>query len=144
MALSSSAMVGRHMPAFVSLDDLTAMMAADRHGHRYELSPEGVLSVRPADGYAHAVVATRLVGWLLAGGIPADCLTQAVGLRISGRDGTVGGRIPDLIVWGTPQRDGVWLPVADVRLVVEIVSPGSEAMDTVTKRREYAEAGIPQ
>ncbi|MEU1587512.1 Uma2 family endonuclease [Micromonospora sp. NPDC005710] len=28
--------------------------------------------------------------------------------------------------------------------VVEIVSPGSEAMDSVTKVREYASAGIPQ
>jgi Uma2 family endonuclease len=36
------------------------------------------------------------------------------------------------------------LPVADVLLVVEIVSPGSEGIDTVTKRSEYAAAGIPQ
>jgi Uma2 family endonuclease len=28
--------------------------------------------------------------------------------------------------------------------VIEIVSPGSEAMDEVIKRREYASAGIPQ
>ena len=28
--------------------------------------------------------------------------------------------------------------------MVEIVLPGSEAMDEVTKRREYASAGIPQ
>src|SRR5690242_12220334 len=120
MALDSSAVVGRNMPAVASLDDLTAMMAADRHGHRYELSPEGVLSVRPPDGYAHAVIATRLVAWLLAAGIPADRVTQAVGLRIPGRDGAVGGRIPDLIVWSAPQGDGMWLPVADILLVVEI------------------------
>ena len=29
-------------------------------------------------------------------------------------------------------------------LVIEIVSPGSEAIDPVTKVREYASAGIPQ
>ena len=29
-------------------------------------------------------------------------------------------------------------------LVVEIVSPGSEGVDTVTKRSEYVAAGIPQ
>src|SRR5690242_12326471 len=119
MALEFSAVVGRNMPVFASLDDLAVMMAADPHGHRYEVSPEGVLSIRPPDGYAHAVIATRLVGWLLAAGIPADRVTQAVGLRIPCRDGTVGGRIPDLIVWSAPQRDGVWLPVADVLLVVE-------------------------
>jgi hypothetical protein len=29
-------------------------------------------------------------------------------------------------------------------LVVEIIGTGSEAIDTVTKRREHARAGIPQ
>jgi Uma2 family endonuclease len=38
----------------------------------------------------------------------------------------------------------VWLPVTDVLLVVETISPGSEAADTLTKRREYASAGVPQ
>ncbi|GAA2339290.1 hypothetical protein GCM10010170_021280 [Dactylosporangium salmoneum] len=33
------------MPAIATLDDLAAMMAADPHGHRYELSPEGVLEI---------------------------------------------------------------------------------------------------
>ncbi|PRY21961.1 Uma2 family endonuclease [Pseudosporangium ferrugineum] len=131
------------MPPVVTLDDLTAMMAADEH-HRYEMSPEGVLSVMPPPGYAHAIIATRLMVWLATGGIAPERVAQAVGLRIQGPDGGVGGRIPDLIVWAKAQADGVWLPVADVLLVVEIVSPGSEGTDTVTKRREYAVAGIPQ
>jgi len=38
----------------------------------------------------------------------------------------------------------VGVTVADVLLVAEIVSPGSEGVDTVTKRNEYAAAGIPQ
>ncbi|WBB71740.1 Uma2 family endonuclease [Micromonospora sp. WMMD1128] len=135
--------VGRSMPPTVSLDDLTAMMVADEH-HRYEISPEGVLSIFPPPGYAHAVVATRLLLWLAQGGVPADHIAQAVGLRIPGRRGGVGGRIPDLVVWSKAQADGVWLPTADVLLVVEIVSPGSEGIDTVTKRSEYAADGIPQ
>ncbi|MFG1677830.1 Uma2 family endonuclease [Micromonospora sp. NPDC049282] len=135
--------VGRSMPPTVSLDDLTAMMAADEH-HRYEISPEGVLSIMPPPGYAHAIIATRLMLWLAQGGVPADHIAQAVGLRIPGRRGGVGGRIPDLVVWSKAQADGVWLPTADVLLVVEIVSPGSEGIDTVTKRSEYAAAGIPQ
>src|SRR3954469_24341336 len=133
---------GRSMPAVVTLDDLTAMMAADEH-HRYEISPEGVLSVMPPPGYAHAIIATRLMVWLATAGIPADRIAQAVGLRIPGPRG-LGGRIPDLVVWSKAQADGVWLPVADVLLVVEIVSPGSEGVDTVTKRNEYAAAGIPR
>jgi len=139
----SAEAVGRHMPPIVTLDDLTAMMTADGH-HRYEISPEGVLSVMPPPGYAHAIIATRLMVSLAAAGVQADRIPQAVGLRIPGRDGGVGGRILDLIVWSKAQADGVWLPVTDVLLVVEIVSPGSEGTDTVTKRSEYALAGIPQ
>ena len=131
------------MPSVVTLDDLTAMMAADGH-HRYEISPEGVLSIMPPPGYAHAIIATRLVVWLATAGVPVDRIAQAVGLRIPGRDGAVGGRIPDLVVWSKAQADGVWLPVADVLLVIEIISPGSEGVDTVTKRKEYATAGISQ
>lgn len=131
------------MPTVITLDDLTAMMAADEH-HRYEISPEGVLSVMPPAGYTHAIIATRLMGWLLTAGIPADRIAQAVGLRVPGRTGGVGGRIPDLVVWSKAQAEGVWLPVADVLLVVEIISPGSEALDTTAKRTEYADAGIPQ
>lgn len=130
------------MPPVVTLDDLAAMMAADEH-HRYEISPEGVLSIMPPPGYAHAIIATRLTVWLATAGVPVDRIAQAVGLRIPGCNG-VGGRIPDLVVWTKAQADGVWLPVADVLLVVEIVSPGSEGVDTVTKRNEYATAGIPQ
>ena len=143
MPTMSAEAVGRHMPPVVTLDDLAAMMTADGH-HRYEISPEGVLSIMPPPGYAHAIIATRLMGWLLAAGIPAERIAQAVGLRIAGRAGGEGGRIPDLIVWSQAQADGVWLPVTDVLLVVEIVSPSSEGVDLVTKRREYADAGIPQ
>ncbi|GAA0729981.1 Uma2 family endonuclease [Dactylosporangium roseum] len=140
----SAEAVGRHMPAVVTLDDLTAMMAADPHGHRYETSPEGVLSVMPPPGYEHAVATTRLTAWLVVAGWPAERITQAVGLRILGPGDEAGGRIPDLVVWSKPQGGGVWLPTGDVLLVVEIVSPGSEATDTVTKRHEYAMAGVPQ
>ena len=98
----------------------------------------------PPPGYLHAIIATRLTVWLATAGVPADRITQAVGLCIPGRDGGLGGRIPDLVVWGRAQSDGIWLPVTDVLLVVEIVSPGSAGVDTVTKRAEYAGAGIPQ
>ena len=97
-----------------------------------------------ADPTAQRLIATRLMGWLLAAGIPADHIAQTVGLRIPGKTGGMGGRIPDLVVWSKPQSDGVWLPVADVLLVIEVISPGSEATDTVAKRAEYAGAGIPQ
>jgi Uma2 family endonuclease len=134
---------GRYFPAVVTLDDLAAMNAADRFGHRYELSPDGALSVMPPPDSEHAAIASRLFAWLVLAGWPAEQLLQAVGVRIPGLDGD-GGRIPDLTVWARPQPRSVWLALADLLLVVEIVSPGSAAMDEVVKLREYAAAGIPR
>jgi Uma2 family endonuclease len=139
----SAEAVGMHMPAVVTLDDLAAMNAADPNGHRYETSPEGVLSVMPPPDSEHATIASRLFAWLIMAGWPAEQVLQVTGVRIAGTDGD-GGRIPDLSVWHKPPPRGVWLSVTDLVLVIEIVSPGSEAMDEVTKRREYALAGIPQ
>ncbi|PXY19764.1 hypothetical protein BAY60_33310 [Prauserella muralis] len=56
-------------------------------------------------------------------------------------------RRPDLVVVDRSavervDREGGLLRASDVRLVVEIVSPGSERTDTVDKRNEYADAGI--
>ena len=139
----SAETVGRHMPAVITLDDLAAMTAADTHGRRYETSPEGVLSVVPPPDSQHAVIATRLTLWFGLAGWPAEQLMQAAGVRIPGPDGD-GGRIPDLTVWSRPQPDAVWLDVADLLLVVEIVSRGSESIDRVAKVTEYAAAGIAQ
>jgi Uma2 family endonuclease len=143
MTRMSADTVGRHMPSVVTLDDLVAMMAADRHGHRYEISPGGALSVMPPPDSEHAAIASRLLVWLALAGWPAEQVLQAVGIRIPG-PGRDGGRIPDLTLWSKPQPRGVWLPLRDLLLVIEIVSPGSEANDEMVKRREYARAGIPR
>ncbi|MEQ4301235.1 Uma2 family endonuclease [Plantactinospora sp. B6F1] len=132
---------GRALPAVVTLDDLAAMNAADQHGHRYELSPEGALSIMPPPDSEHAAIASRLLVWLAMAGWPAEQVLQATGIRIPGPDGD-GGRIPDLTVWARPQSRSVWLNLADLVLVIEIVAPGSAVMDEVVKRREYAQAGI--
>ena len=139
----SAEAVGLHMPAVVTLEDLAAMNAADVHGHRYETSPEGVLSVMPPPDSEHAIIASRLFAWLIMAGWAADQVLQVAGVGIAGTE-SVGGRIPDLTVWKKAPPRGVWLAAADLLLVVEIMSPGSEAMDEVTKRGEYALAGIPQ
>jgi len=131
------------MPSIITLDDLAAMISADTHGRRYEISPEGVLSVVPPPDSEHAVIATRLMAWLITAGWPLEQVMQVVGVRIPGADGD-GGRIPDLTVWSRPQPRAVWLDVADLLLVIEIVSRGSEAIDQVTKVAEYAASGIPQ
>jgi Uma2 family endonuclease len=129
------------MPAVITLDDLAAMISADTHGRRYETSPEGVLSVVPPPDSDHAITATRLMVWLVTAGWPPDQVLQVVGLRIPGPQGD-GGRIPDLTVWSRRPASAVWQPVTDLVLVVEIVSPGSEAIDQLVKVAEYARAGI--
>jgi Uma2 family endonuclease len=143
MSRMSAEAFGRYIPAVVTLDDLVAMNTADPHGHRYELSPQGALSVMPPPDSEHAAIASRMFAWLLLAGWPAEQILQAVGIGIPGPDG-LGGRIPDLTLWGASPPRGVWLDLADLLLVVEIVSPGSAAMDEVVKVREYAEAGIPR
>jgi Uma2 family endonuclease len=139
----SAESVGRYFPAVVTLDDLAAMNASDQHGHRYELSPQGALSVMPPPDSDHAAIASRLFAWFLLAGWAADQILQVAGVQIPGPDGP-GGRIPDLTVWSGPQPRSVWLGLADLLLVVEIVSPGSAATDQGVKVREYAEAGIPR
>lgn len=57
-------------------------------------------------------------------------------------------RRPDLVVVDRAatariDAEGGLLRAADIRLVVEIVSIGSQRMDHVVKRGEYADAGIP-
>jgi Uma2 family endonuclease len=139
----SAEAVGRYFPAVATLDDVAAMNAADRNGHRYELSPQGAVSVMPPPDSEHAAIASRLFAWLILAGWPAEQVLQAAGVRIPGPD-AAGGRIPDLTVWARQQPRSVWLTLDDLLLVVEIVSPGSEAVDEVVKLREYARAGIPR
>ena len=57
----SAEAVGRSFPAVVTLDDVAAMNAADQHGHRYQLSPEGALSVMPPRDSEHAAIASRIM-----------------------------------------------------------------------------------
>ena len=133
------------MPDVLTLDDLAVMNEVDTYGHRYEMSPEGVLSVMPPPEFVHARIVNRVTAWLLAAGWTLEQVYQAVGLRISGRAGGAGGRIPDLIVWSRPPvPQAGWMPVTDVALVVEVISPSSKATDKNVKRDEYAETGIPR
>src|SRR3954452_2567306 len=104
----SAEAVGRYMPAIITLDDLAAMIAADTHGHRYEMSPEGALSVVPPPDSEHAAIASRLMFWFALAGWSADQVLQVAGLRILGPNGE-GGRIPDLTVWSKAQARNVWL-----------------------------------
>ncbi|GAA2685236.1 Uma2 family endonuclease [Actinoplanes palleronii] len=132
----------RSLPRTVTLTDLTAMIEADEHGHRFELSAEGAITITPPPDTDHAGIASDLQFWLTGAGWPTRQVLQAVGIRIPGPDGD-GGRIPDLTLWAQ-RPQGIWPALTDLLLAVEIVSPGSRSMDQDTKVKEYARAGIPR
>jgi Uma2 family endonuclease len=137
-AVSAEA-VGAQMPAQVTLYDLAVMAAADEH-HRYELSPDGVLTVTPPADPEHALLVSRIFAWFLTHGLGPERVVVDCGIDVGG------GRVPDLTVWavGQPPRPGRsgYAGTAGLGLVVEVVSPGSEVTDRVVKKAEYAAAGI--
>jgi Uma2 family endonuclease len=101
---------------------------------------EGVLIVTPRPPRPHARAAFRIAKQLddqLPGNMEAIiefevCVDAAYPPTV---------RIPDVVITGKqgPERR---LDGADVLVAIEVVSPDSRRMDTVTKRSEYAEAGI--
>ncbi len=112
----------------------------------YELV-EGVPTMTPGEGWLNRTVATAL----------ASPLCSAGGAWAVGTDGEVTlfevpptVRRPDVVVanGSSKQRDRGGLPenrllASEVLFVAEVVSPSSVERDLVTKRREYALAGIP-
>jgi Uma2 family endonuclease len=125
----------------LTLDDV-GQLAADDESHRYELA-DGNLLIRPPADVEHAALITRLGAWLIAGGY-ADRVLDRPGLRITE---PTSGRSPDILVLRAPVAatgTAGWFDPADAALVIEVVSPGSETLDRVTKPGEYARAGIPQ
>nr|WP_296064258.1 Uma2 family endonuclease [uncultured Actinoplanes sp.] len=137
----SAEAVGAQMPTQITLDDLAVMAAADEN-HRYELSPEGVLSVVPPADPDHALLVSRMFAWLLTNGYGPEQVVTDCGIDVGG------GRVPDLTVWakGLPPRPArsSYAGTDGLLLAVEVVSKGSEIVDRVIKKVEYAKAGIPR
>ena len=110
---------------------------------RYELS-EGVLLVTPRPTALHQRAGFRLAG-LLDQQLPGElsALTEAEVVIDEGPPATV--RVPDVIVVPTSVADAdpARVRACDVRLAVEILSPGTARTDRTTKLFEYADAGIP-
>ncbi|MEU4155859.1 Uma2 family endonuclease [Actinoplanes sp. NPDC026670] len=137
----SAEAVGAGMPTQVTLDDLAQMAAADEN-HRYELSPEGVLSVVPSADPDHALLVSRIFAWFLTNGYGPEQVATDCGIDVGG------GRVPDLTVWaeGMPPRRArsSYAGTAGLLLAIEVVSRGSEVIDRMIKKAEYAKAGIPR
>jgi Uma2 family endonuclease len=137
----------------LTLDDWAAL--PPEPSRRFELV-EGVLVVAPRPALLHQLALGRLVtavqdqlpdGLVAVGevevvvdsGGTAACSTAGQGT------GPATVRVPDVIVVpaAVAEQNPARVAAADVLVAVEIVSPGTKAMDRVTKQVEYARAGIP-
>jgi Uma2 family endonuclease len=125
-----------------TLDDLERL---PDDGRRYEII-DGSLVMSPSPFIEHQ----RVANWLrraLERSIPAGLdVFENVGVVLT--PDPLRFLVPDLTAALVP-TDGSrdlrqYLPPADVRLVVEIVSRSSVTFDRVTKPALYAEAGIPR
>lgn len=101
---------------------------------------DGSLLVSPGSRLRHQWLSYRLCAVLAAAAPLGMRVLEAVNVRLAA------GRIliPDLVVADTLDLDGLVLAAADVRLVVEITSPGNLSVDRVLKPQLYAAAGIPR
>lgn len=103
---------------------------------------QGVLVVNPSPRLGHQVATVRLAH-LLQEQLPAWLVVPEVDVLLTVEPLTI--RTPDLVVV-RPELladDPARLQASDVMLAVEVISPGSRRTDRITKRSEYAEAGIP-
>jgi Uma2 family endonuclease len=118
-----------------TFDDLLLL---PRDGRRYEIV-DGSLRVSPAPGRRHQRVAGRLVEVLKAAAPRELEVLEAVGV-VCGRHTPV----PDVVVGLREPGHGLlnFFP-DDVRLVVEVMSPGSVIADRLDKPAMFAVAGIP-
>jgi Uma2 family endonuclease len=126
-----------------------AALPEDDAYRRLELQ-EGRLVMSPSAKPDHMIVSGELYGQLKPQ-LPDDVYViyeVDVDLQLTPPDGPGTVRQPDLIVVDRAEvervhaEDGI-LRASAVRLVIEILSPGSRRTDFVVKHAEYADAGIP-
>jgi Uma2 family endonuclease len=118
-----------------TFDDLLKL---PRDGRRYEIV-DGSLRVSAAAGRRHQRVAGRLVEILKAAAPQELEVLEAVGV-VCGRHTPV----PDVVVGlREPPHNLLNFFPADLRLVVEVMSPGSVYADRLDKPAIFAAAGIP-
>jgi Uma2 family endonuclease len=104
---------------------------------------DGMLEVLPVPTDRHQAILQFLLFVLHTFLQPQGGVVRVAPLRLQLREGKF--REPDLLVLrdkSDPRRQNDYWRGAD--LVVEIVSPDNPERDTVVKRADYAEAGIPE
>ncbi|MFF0679106.1 Uma2 family endonuclease [Streptomyces tendae] len=103
---------------------------------------EGIITVSPAPGLPHNVIAARIHRRLLSV-IPEDReIFQTLAIAVPSRLGML---IPDLVVTPLPDytESDTHIPAALAELVVEVTSKSNARHDRISKPAAYATAGIP-
>jgi Uma2 family endonuclease len=114
----------------------------DQSNHLIEFT-DGVIEVLPMPTRNHQLMLLLLYGLFQGFVRPAGGIVLVAPLRVRIRPG--GYREPDVLLLldvSDPRNQNAFWLGAD--LVVEIVSPDKPTRDTEDKRRDYAEAGIPE
>jgi Uma2 family endonuclease len=117
--------------------------------HRWELQ-EGSLVMSPSPKSRQMYTATKLAVQLDPQ-LPTDLCAIVeldINLELSAPDEPGNVRRPDLLIveeaaYELSDTEDRLLRASEVLVVVEVISPGSVRMDNITKRHEYADAGIP-
>lgn len=130
----------------LTIAEYAALSEDDRY--RWELQ-EGNLVMSPSPSPRHMLASGALRDQLISRLPHGVRVIQDVDIDLQLAAATEPGwsRRPDLVVVDQTavdrvESEGGLLRAAEVRLAIEIVSPGSRRMDYLIKRGEYADAGI--
>jgi Uma2 family endonuclease len=100
---------------------------------------DGALIVNPPANTRHAAIQVQVAMWLdTARATFGGTVLTEPGVGLADTNGVV----PDVVLSKVPGDDTIWLHPADVRVVVEILSPSTRNRDLGRKRELYHEAGI--
>jgi Uma2 family endonuclease len=139
MTMTESPLVRHEAGAPWTIEDLVDLPECNR----YEIV-DGSLVVSPPPNTVHVGAAHKL-GRLLDDAAPEPLLATIGGLAVQIKNGLT-YLAPDITVvpWSVLKTPALAVDPSAVLLVVEVLSPSNSTHDLITKRHEYAVAGIPQ
>lgn len=121
----------------VRIEDLPA----DESWPRHEII-DGTLIVTPLAGLTHQGLVARITFALMSAAPHGLVVFPGVNIRHE-QAGGADLLIPDVAVARAATTDPTYLSPSEVLIAIEVVSPSSRTMDTITKPVTYASWGVP-